>query len=278
MISIIIPAYNEANVIQRCINGILSDWDNFDIEIIVVCNGCTDDTAEKARSMGRFVQVIETPVGNKIHALNLGDKKAKGFPRFYIDADIIITGKTVQKLSLAIESNTVLATAPLPYFETGDSSWFVKSYYKIHTQLPASKEGIGGSGVYCISREGRKRFNEFPGVVADDCFVRLQFKTDERLTLPECRSTVYAPRTLSELISIKTRSTFGTLELKTKYPHLWHNIGQNNSTELLRIMLKPKLWPALSSYIFVKILTRIKAKQKAKNEQFIWERDDSSRL
>ncbi|MEM7229802.1 MAG: glycosyltransferase, partial [Planctomycetota bacterium] len=86
--SVIIPAHNEEAVIARTLRAMLDGARPGELEIIVVCNGCTDHTAAIARTFGDDVQVIETEVGNKAIALNLGDETATRFPRFFVDADI----------------------------------------------------------------------------------------------------------------------------------------------------------------------------------------------
>src|SRR4051812_46956466 len=88
MISIVIPAHNEAAVIGRCLSGLTQGAAPGELEIIVVCNGCTDGTAHIARSFGQDVRVVETQIASKAAALNLGDEVASGFPRFYVDADV----------------------------------------------------------------------------------------------------------------------------------------------------------------------------------------------
>ena len=97
MPSIIIPAYNEGQVIERCLDAVLADAKPGEFEIVVVCNGCKDDTAERARRYGDRVTVVETPVGSKIGALNLGDDHATRFPRFYVDADIQLTAHAMTR-------------------------------------------------------------------------------------------------------------------------------------------------------------------------------------
>ena len=51
--SVIIPAHNEAKVIRRCLEGLLAGAPaGEEPELIVVCNGCSDDTAAIARQVG----------------------------------------------------------------------------------------------------------------------------------------------------------------------------------------------------------------------------------
>ena len=93
--------------------------------------------------------------------------------------------------------------APTADINLEGCSWLVRKYYGIRSRLPSSREGIGGSGVYALSEEGRKRFGQFPDVIADDTYVRLQFRVEERETLPGVMSTVFPPRTVLQLIAIR---------------------------------------------------------------------------
>ena len=99
MISIVIPARNEAAVIARTLKGMVEGAAPDELDIIVVCNGCTDETATIARGFGPPVRVIETIVGSKNHALNVGDESARGFPRVYADADVLIPIDAIRALA-----------------------------------------------------------------------------------------------------------------------------------------------------------------------------------
>src|ERR1700677_4435532 len=165
MISVIIPAHNEGSVIARSLKAITIGAAPGGIEVIVVCNGCTDDTASVARSFGPIVNVIVTDVASKTRALNLGDQAANGSTRIYVDADVVIGLNTIRRLASRLASGDVLAVAPKPIFELAGCSWPVRAYYEIRSLLPSSHEGIGGSGVYALSEAGRKRFGEFPTLI-----------------------------------------------------------------------------------------------------------------
>ena len=58
MISVIIPAHNEERVISRLLEALTLGHTPGELEIIVVCNGCSDDTAGVARGFGAPVQVL----------------------------------------------------------------------------------------------------------------------------------------------------------------------------------------------------------------------------
>lgn len=278
MISIIIPAHNEQMVIQRTLHSLVDGAGPAELEIIVVCNGCTDRTAEIARAFGGPVRVLETEIPSKSNALNLGDQAARSFPRFYIDADIILSSPAVRAMAEELNSGRALAVAPRFEMELTGCSWFVRAFYEINDRMPSSRDGIGGSGVYGLSPQGRARFSEFPSITADDGFIRCLFKPEERRTLLNHASVVFAPKRLSGLVKIKTRSHFGGFQLRQRFPELWQNRGASNGTSLKRLAKKPLCWPKLAVYGYVKIVARARAHRQLRSGRVnIWERDNSAR-
>jgi len=276
VISIVIPAHNESAVIARLLAALRDGPLREEMEIVVVCNGCTDDTAAVARRADPQARVVETDIAGKIHALNLAETASTSFPRLYIDADIVVTQATVAMLAARLTQGP-LAVAPRAEIVTEQCSLPVRAYFNIRDMLPSAREGIGGSGVYGLSEAGRRRFGTFPPVTADDGFVRIQFAEDERETVSGAVSRVTAPRRLRHLVAIKSRSLFGSYELATLYPHLWKNRGESNHRALLRLYLRPWLWPALAVYSWVMIEARRQAKRRIRNRQAGWQRDETSR-
>src|SRR5664280_2649700 len=112
MISIVIPAHNEAAVIGRCLSSILADAEPGEFEVVVVCNACSDETVETASSFGRDVQVAELPVASKAAALNAGDALATRFPRHFIDADIEVRADDIRRVDAVLSGGTALVAAP----------------------------------------------------------------------------------------------------------------------------------------------------------------------
>ena len=277
MTSIVIPAHNESMVIDRALRALVSGALPNEFEVIVVCNGCSDETAGIAKKFGDPVRVVETEIANKSHALNLADQAARTYPRIYIDADVVVTIGTIRALVRRLESGAVLAVAPRPFFELTGCSWAVRAFYDIRRRLPSFGEGIGGSGVYALSETARRRFGDFPKLVADDAFVRVQFKPEERETLADFNSIVFAPRKVSNLIGIETRADFGNFQLAHLHPELLTNKGDSNHRALLNLLKRPLLWLRILVYLYVRTVARHKAKNLLESNDFVWERDDTSR-
>jgi glycosyltransferase involved in cell wall biosynthesis len=82
MISIIIPAHNEEKVIATTLNELAIGAFSGAMEVIVVCNGCTDNTARIVATYNPAIRCIETEVPSKTNALNLGIELPEDFLAF----------------------------------------------------------------------------------------------------------------------------------------------------------------------------------------------------
>jgi glycosyltransferase involved in cell wall biosynthesis len=278
MISVIIPAHNESSVIARTLRAITNGAAAGELDVIVVCNGCTDDTASVARRSNPSVRIIETDIASKTHALNLGDEAAQCFPRVYVDADVVITVEAIRTLARRLERSDLLVVAPTPRFDLSGCSWPVRACFHVRSLLPSAQEGIGGSGVYALSEAGRRRFREFPAVTADDGYVRIQFRFEERETLRSVNSTVFPPRTAKDLIAQKTRAHYGSFQLASLFPRLWENRGESNHGSLMRLFRDPRLWCELAVYCLVTTIAKHRAKNRMGSKLPTWDRDDTSRV
>lgn len=279
-ISVVIPAHNEEDVLGRCLDAALQDSRPGELEVVVVCNGCTDRTAEIARGYGDRVSVIETPKPSKTSALNLGDTLVRSFPRFYVDADVMLPVASIRRIATRLADGDTLAASPVMDLDLRRSSLPVRAYYRVWRRLPYVREGMIGVGVYALSEEGRGRFKEFPDIIADDGYVRMLFSPPERTRVDAALVCIYAPGQLSELVRIKTRSLLGRYQLAQRFPDL---VASERATKSYRgaawmIIVRPWLWPAAIIYVAVQAWTRRRAhEQLASIGDYVWERDRSSR-
>lgn len=280
MISVVIPAHNEESVIARGLEAITSGAAPGELEVIVVCNGCVDRTAEIARGFGAPVQVLDIPTPSKTAALNAGDDVATGFPRFYVDADVILTLDSIRRMAAALDRGDGLAAWPEPQTRLSGASWPVRAYYRVWLELPYNRDGGRvGTGVYALSREGRDRFGRFPDIINDDGFVRFRFGPHERRTVPGAVSVVEAPRTLGSLIRVKTRVRVGQRQLREMFPASPAADRKSPASLVWLLLRNPLLWICLPVYVAVTILVRLRAgKAYRQAKGCSWERDASTRV
>ena len=276
--SIVIPAHDEEAVIGRCLEVMLSGSEPGELEIVVACNGCTDRTAEIARSFGPSVRVVETPVPSKIVALNLGDASATSFPRFYVDADIVLPIAAIRKTASLLGAGQVHAAGPRALWDLSRSNWLVRSFYRVWKYQPYFDRGQVGAGVYAVSEVGHARLDHFPDITADDEYVRRLFGPHERSTVEGAFFTITPPRRLRDLVRIKTRSRRGNRELSDRFPHLKQPKARHTATFVARILSRPVTWPAVPVYLFVVLSTIVRSRLSYRpSERAPWERDLSSR-
>ncbi len=275
--SVVIPAHNEEAVIGRCLEALLQDARPGEFRVVVVANGCTDRTAAAARGFGEDVIVIDTPKPGKPGALNLGDEAAGDvYPRIYLDGDLTLPTRAARAIAQAVGHDGVYAAAPMFRFDLDGASWAVRSYYRIWSLMPYFDTGRI-AGAFALSREGRERFGAFPPIISDDGYVRLHFAPAERKTIEAETVTVVAPRTLGDLIKIKTRSKAGTMELRAKHPDLFANETASQGGSVKRMLAMPWLWPQCAVYGYVNVIAKCRARARLARSESLWERDESSR-
>lgn len=274
MFSVVIPAHNEGAVITRCLEAVTTGL-NEDVQIAVVCNGCSDNTAELARAF-KQVEVYELDIPSKVNAINFAELQVSAFPRIYVDSDLIITGAELERIASYLRNEGVMAVAPRMIIDESRSSWSVKAYHRVWKRLPYYASRLGG--VFGLSEQARSRFHHFPQIIADDAFVRAQFSQDERLVPDDCSFTAIAPFNLRDLIKIKTRSRFGNVELKEKFPELAY-AQDNTSGSLVGLIVKsPWLLPSIFVYVYVNFRIQLGVRKRLRNRDYsTWERDESSR-
>lgn len=277
MISVVIPAHDEARVIEACLASLCADAQPDELDVVVVCNGCADDTAERARAYGPPVRVVEIAEASKIAALNRGDAEARGFPRFYLDADIALPTDALRRVAAVLETGPLLAAAPELHVDLGDRGYGVRAFYEVWQRMPYLQQGAIGSGVYAVSEAGRARFGAFPDIIADDGYARLQFAPHERGSVEGCSFTLTPPRTLAGLVTIKTRTHKGNFQLAQRFPELQRNEHKPVGGALRELLREPAMWPKLAIYAGVMASAKLLARWRLRRGDLHWERSEDSR-
>jgi peptidoglycan-N-acetylglucosamine deacetylase len=113
-VSVVVPAYNEARVINATIQSLLGQVYAGPLEIVVVDDGSPDDTAAVAReafSGHPQVTIHRKPNGGKASALNYGIARASGEIIVGLDADTVFEPGTLAALVAPMENSEVAAVA-----------------------------------------------------------------------------------------------------------------------------------------------------------------------
>lgn len=274
MLTVVIPAYNE----ESCIINTLKNYDfefNIEIQVIVVANGCVDNTANVVKEKFNRFQVVELFEGSKIAAINKGLSEARYDHILIQDADVLIDRSSILELLKFIESEEYLYASPIAKV-TVKGGVLIKSYYKFLKKTPAFAKGMVNSGAYLLSKHAVKKLGKFPRVIADDGYVKGTLGPENLRNICGCYSFVKSPEDIWSLIKIKTRSKLGNIELaKHKQSP---SRGENHFKALLRIAISQRVIFSFLVYCLVTGLTFCRAKyQVNKGKELAWERDESTR-
>ena len=274
--AVIIPAHNEASVIARTLTPLAPLAAAGTIEVIVACNGCTDNTADIARSFAG-VRVIESPVPSKVAALNMADESTDTFPRMYLDADITLTVSALRMTFERLNQPGALSARPAFEYDTTGASWAVRSFYRARRRLPSTNSALWGAGAYAMSASGRARFEQFPELTGDDLFVDLQFGAEEKQIVPSIPVKVATPRTVQALMGILKRNYRGQAEIASEAPTMATTSGtMQTARELARSVAGPR--SALDATVYALMVAAARLKNRQDQTKVVtWERDLTSR-
>lgn len=238
-LSVIIPASNEAAEIDGCLESILASNPKpgygsgsipvpMPIEVIVVANGCSDDTAAIAMSfaprfkqMGWDFDVIELEQGSKPLALNTGDAAARHRARAYLDADVRLEPPLLDRMARVLQSDKPVYASGICKIAPAQSA-ATRAYARIYAKVPFMTQGVPGCGLFGVSSSGRRRWGQFPDIISDDTFVRLQFAPSERLLLRGGYSWPLVEG-FWRLVRVRRRQNRGVDEIKVRFPDLVRN-------------------------------------------------------
>jgi glycosyltransferase involved in cell wall biosynthesis len=275
--SVIIPAHDESAGIRRCLDALFTGVAPGDLDVVVVCNGCGDDTAAIARSSGHPVRVVELEAASKPAALRRGDELAVAFPRIYLDADVVLPGSAARAVLQCLRTGAVAARPPIRY-DSIASSAAVRRYYRARARVPALHASLWGAGVYGLSRDGRSRFDVFPDVVADDLWVDRQFASGE-IQIVECQPVAVAvPRRARDLVRVLRRTYRGKAEAAGLDPHDRARQTTRSTLQQLRRLGAAGPFAALDAATYAAFALGARLALAAPAAPDRWERDDSSRV
>jgi glycosyltransferase involved in cell wall biosynthesis len=142
-ISVIIPAHNEEKYIKRCISSVKKAAAQIpdEVEIIVVCNRCTDRTAEIAEAGGARVVTDESRCIAKVR--NAGIAAALGEIIVTIDADNRMTKGTLKEVCDLLSSGQYIGGgAPIRFERYSFPLWLNDMLCRVSFAMTGLYSGI----------------------------------------------------------------------------------------------------------------------------------------
>ncbi len=105
-LSIIVPVYNVKDYLERCINSLIDESDEY--EIILVDDGSTDGSSLLCDEFSKRyskIRVIHKENGGLSDARNFGLKEAKGEKIIFVDSDDFLVPSAIKTILEIIEIN-----------------------------------------------------------------------------------------------------------------------------------------------------------------------------
>ncbi len=263
MLSVIIPASNEADYIGPCLTALFASHPiPGGAEAIVVANGCRDETADRARAMaatahaaGWGFQVLDLAQGGKPNALNAGDRVASGDLRAYLDADVIVAPAVMAELARALTADMPRYAGATPHIPRARSA-ATRAYARFWQRLPFAQSVAPGYGLFAVNAAGRTRWGDFPAIISDDTFVRLQFTPEERGQVPAPYDWPMIEG-FAALTRVRRRQDAGVAEIGRLYPGLLSREGTSHLTKpaLAKLALQDPI--GFATYAAVSLVVRL---------------------
>jgi len=260
LLSVVIPASNEAAYITGCLTALFASTVPGDC--VVVANGCHDATADRARAMDRAASaagwrlvVLDLAQGGKPDALNAGDAAAAHPARVYLDADVVVSPTLMAELAMAL-------AADRPLYATGTAripparSPVTRAYARFWQKLPFATSNAPGFGLFAVNPAGRSRWGAFPAIISDDTFVRLHFAPDERVQTPAIYDWPMIEG-FAALTRVRRRQDAGVAEIARLHSHLNQNEAKPGISAA-RLGLMALTDPAgFATYAAISLATRL---------------------
>lgn len=229
-LSVIIPASNEADLIGRCLEAVLASTGFADlaVEVLVLANGCRDDTAQIARgyagaasARGWHLEVAELATAGKLNALNEGDRRARAAIRAYLDADVVVSLPLLAEIRETLDRPEARYASGRAIIAPAKTA-FARAYARFYAKVPFMRTGVPGCGLFAVNQAGRGRWGDFPDIISDDTFVRLSFSTEERVGVAASYTWPIAEG-FGNLVRVRRRQDAGVAEIARLYPDLMAN-------------------------------------------------------
>lgn len=236
-VAIVVPAFNEAeHIVEKLNNLAVLDYPHESMQVIVACDGCTDNTAELARQAAEDLKDLGVHIEVRDFEENRGKTNLLNHVIGWIDADIV----ALSDVSALVSVDALMIAAA--HFEDPDvgvvsgtyrmveaASQGEEVYWKYQTAIKQREAALGATmgvhGAFYLFR--RKLFTPLPQDTINDDFI-LPMKIVEK-----GYRAAYEPRINALELEVAEEST----EVRRR-----RRIAAGNAQQLVRMrnLLHPK--------------------------------------
>ncbi len=221
-----ICAYNEANNIGRLLNNVLHEQElTSDSEVLVVCSGCTDNTADIVQSQAavdsRVKPILEEKRNGKASAINQILANAKKEVIVFISADTMPAKGVLPKLTSKLNAPNVGIVSANPVPVNSSKSLVgrvVKLMWRFHAHVFEELNDAGlarhATEVFCIRNGIVSQIP--PETVNDDAYIAVTAKKKGWLIKYSAESIISmcGPGSYHEYFQQRRRVIFGHYQLR----------------------------------------------------------------
>jgi biofilm PGA synthesis N-glycosyltransferase PgaC len=270
-ISIVIPAFNEGLVIEQALRSLLRiDYPNY--EILVIDDGSTDDTYERARGIARqekkiSIRVFAKPNGGKSDALNFGIARSRGEFVLNMDGDTVLSSNALstcirhfddQKIGAVAgnvkvynRENLLTRMQALEYIEGLAMARKAQSYVRLCNVIPGPLGMFRKSALVQVGGYDHDTFAE-----DSDVTLKLLLMGWQTAYEPTAIAWVETPNKALDLIKQRYRWSRGVLQAIIKHKNMLWNLkkGGINSFTLWYMLFENMIWPltnVISNLVFI---------------------------
>lgn len=235
-VSVLIPAHNEVSYLPACLDALLASDTQACIEVIVIANGCTDNTAQIAKDYAAQAEVkgwgwtvLDLAQGGKLNAWNAGEERAQGETLIYLDADVLVSPSLIGQIAEALDTYAPRYASGRPNVTVSGGDALTRHYTRFWLTTPFMVHGVPGFGVFAMNRQARARWGDWPDIISDDTFARLHFTPEERLSVPASYEWPMIEG-FKRLVQVRRRQDLGVAEIAQRYPALMANDDPHDRT------------------------------------------------
>jgi cellulose synthase/poly-beta-1,6-N-acetylglucosamine synthase-like glycosyltransferase/peptidoglycan/xylan/chitin deacetylase (PgdA/CDA1 family) len=251
-VSVVIPAYNEAKVIERTILSVLASR-GVAVEVLVLDDGSTDNTADVVSRAFYFeprVRLVRLENGGKARALNVGFELASHPVVVALDADTIFLPDTIVELARKFDDPRVAAVAGRA--AVGNVNHFIGRWQALEYVIGQAIErrawhllGVVSVVPGAVGAWHRDRVREVGGfgtdTLAEDCdlTITLQVHGHRVSYAPAAVALTEAPESVRALLKQRFRWCFGVLQ--TVWKHSGAMLRPTRGRRAIGLLLMPAI-------------------------------------